>query len=72
MNACPHDLHPAVCITCARPAARRLPRAGVGPTFVARYDGDCPGCPDPILPGDTARRADRKVWHAHCAEVAHG
>jgi hypothetical protein len=56
MTECRHLTDPAQsCATC-NPAARLAPSPELwGPWFAATYNGDCEGCGDGILPGDSIR-----------------
>lgn len=55
MAYCIHDLDPAACGTCSpRPAQSGVPELW-GVWFTAAYPGQCEGCGDGILPGDTIR-----------------
>lgn len=66
---CPHDGDPHTCPPCQRARQPKPePLTPETPVFVARYDGDCPGCHLPIHVGQfCARWSDGRTRHMGCA-----
>lgn len=55
-TGCPHGMpKPSTCTECMDEGPVTTPEtwAMVGGRFTARYDGDCPSCPRPIVSGIT-------------------
>ena len=76
LDECEHGSIPLACGVCQDSAARRRGRpsppraatAGTPPTIEAHYSGRCPGCTEPIRPGDRLVHVDGEWVCGRCAD----